>query len=102
MGKELPVHLLLHGDPYNKENPEVIFWRSRMENVVAEFDGGLKLYDFRLGKNSDNEVEKLSFHLLIPHKYGMSEREICDTLQREMGKYKADIQLSIRFIKSFI
>ncbi len=102
VGKELPVHLLLHGDPYNKENPEVIFWRSRMENVVAEFDGGLKLYDFRLGKNSDNEVKKLSFHLLIPHKYGMSESEICDTLQREMGKYKADIQLSIRFIKSFI
>ena len=102
VGRKLPVHLLLHGDPYNRDNPEVIFWRSRMENVVSMFDSEFKLYDFRLEKNLQGEVEKLSFHLLIPHRYGMTENEIHAALQKEMLKHKADIQLNIRFLKSFI
>ncbi|MBO5959749.1 MAG: cation transporter, partial [Lentisphaeria bacterium] len=56
VAQSLPVHLLLHGDPYSKSNPEVIYWRSRMENEVAKFDSELKLYDFRLGKNAAGEV----------------------------------------------
>ena len=102
VGRKLPVHLLLHGDPYNRDNPEVIFWRSRMENAVSMFDSEFKLYDFRLEKNLQGEVEKLSFHLLIPHRYGMTENEIHDALLKEMLKHKADIQLNIRFLKSFI
>ncbi len=102
VGRKLPVHLLLHGDPYNRDNPEVIFWRSRMENAVSMFDSEFKLYDFRLEKNLQGEVEKLSFHLLIPHRYGMTENEIHAALLKEMLKHKADIQLNIRFLKSFI
>ena len=26
------VHLLLHGDPHDKNHPEIIYWRSRLEN----------------------------------------------------------------------
>ncbi len=101
VGKTLPVHLLLHGDPYNKDNPEVIYWRSRMENTVSMFDSELKLYDFRLEKENDC-VNALSFHLLIPHKYGMSEKEICDALQEKMQSHRPGLILKIRFINSFV
>ena len=50
VANKLPVHLLLHGDPYSKDNPEVIYWRSRLENEVAALDSELKLYDFRLNE----------------------------------------------------
>ena len=101
VGRKLPVHLLLHGDPYSKQNPEVIFWRSRMENEVAMFDGTFKLYDFRVIKNNAGEVYSLAFHLLIPHHYGMSETEIREKLEQKMSKF-GNITLNILFLKSFI
>lgn len=102
VAQSLPVHLLLHGDPYSKSNPEVIYWRSRMENEVAKFDSELKLYDFRLGKDKVGGVVSLSFHLLIPHRYGMTEAEIRTALQERMQAYKAGLELEITFLKSFI
>ncbi len=102
VAQKLPVHLLLHGDPYNTDNPEVILWRSRMENTVAAFDSNFKLYDFHLVKNSAGEVNKLSFHLLIPHKYGMTHEEIREELCRRMSIYASGLQLDILFLKSFV
>ena len=102
VAKTMPVHLLLHGDPYSKNDPEVIFWRSRMENEVSRFDSELKLYDFKLAKNPDGAVEILSFHLLVPHRYGMNETEIHDILTGKIRQYSPDITLDIRFLKSFI
>ncbi len=102
VAKKLPVHLLLHGDPYNKNNPEVIYWRSRLENSAAEFDSELKIYDFRLMKNEQNEVFALSFHLLVPHRYALSEKELREKLQNRMQKYKPDLILEISFQKSFV
>lgn len=102
VARTLPVHLLLHGDPYNKSNPEVIYWRSRMENEVAKFDSELKLYDFRLGKDNAGNVVSLSFHLLIPHRYGLTESEIHAALQDRIRVYKDDLELQILFLKSYI
>jgi hypothetical protein len=102
VGRKLPVHLLLHGDPYNKDNPEVIFWRSRMENIIGNFDSELKLYDFRLIKDDDGRVEMLSFHLLIPHRYPMSEDEVKTALVKEIRAFEPAMDLNILFLKSFI
>ena len=74
----LPVHLLLHADPYHQDDPEVIFWRSRMENAVSALNCEFKLYDFRLVRDDAGTVQKLSFHLLIPHQYAIEETEIHD------------------------
>ena len=102
VAKKLPVHLLLHGDPYSKNNPEVIYWRSRMENAVSSIDSELKLYDFRLPGCENGQGRKISFHLLVPHRYWMSENEIREKLQQLMAEYQADIELEITFLRSFI
>ena len=102
IGRKMPVHLLLHADPYNTNNPEVIYWRSRMENAASEFDRELKLYDFRLQKNDDDKVTGLSFHLLVPRRYSFSEKEITRILTEKMRRHQQDIELEIRFLKSFV
>lgn len=102
VGKHLPVHLLLHGDPYNKTNPEVIGWRSKMENVVSMFDGEFKLYDFRLLRDSDGKVTALSFHMLIPHNYILSEAEITSALESRMSVYQSGLKLEIKFVQSYV
>ena len=102
VAKKLPVHLLLHGDPCSKDNPEVIYWRSRLENAVSALDSELKLYDFRLPGCVEGKVKTISFHLLIPHRYWMNENEIKDKLQEKIAVYQSDIELEITFLKSFI
>lgn len=102
VAKKLPVHLLLHGDPYNKKNPEVIYWRSCIENIVSQLDSELKLYDFRLEKDNSTDQINLSFHLLVPHKYGMSNDEIRNELLQKLMSYQKNISLNIVFLKSFI
>ena len=100
--KELSIHLQLHGDPHDKKHPEIIFWRSRLENTVSAFDSDFKIYDFKLIKNMQGDVEALSFHLLLPRKYAMTEEQICKFLQEKMRVHKADLRLEIRFIRSFV
>lgn len=100
--KTLPVHLLLHGDPYSKSDPEVIYWRSRMENTVAKYDASFKLYDFRIGKDENGKVCTLSYHLLIPHKYSVTKELIHADLQKKMKEYNEELVLEIQFLNSYI
>lgn len=102
VAQKLPVHLLLHGDPYSKDNPEVIYWRSRLENAVSSIGSELKLYDFRLPGYIGGEVKKISFHLLVPHHYQLSDNEIREKLQQKAALQQHGIELEITFLKSFI
>lgn len=102
VAKELSVHLLLHGDPYDKQHPETIFWRSRLENQVATLDSEMKVYDFRIDKNESGAVTELSFHLLIPHRCDNMENELLVKLTERMQQYRPELKLTIRFIKSFV
>ena len=102
VARTLSVHLLLHGDPHDKTHPEIIYWRSRLENVVAGLDGEMKVYDFKLQKNDDGTVESLDFHLLMPHRYAVAEEVIKIKLQEKMQSYQENIALNIRFVKSFV
>ena len=102
VGKNLSVELLLHGDPYDKSNPEVILWRSRVENIVSVLNQGLKVYDFKLEKSCSGKIENICFHLLQPHCCTMSAGEIENFLQTQMSKYDPEITLVIRFIRSFV
>lgn len=102
VARKLPVHLLLHADPYDNEQSDVILWRSRMENTLVNFDCCLKLYDFRLSKTAAGDVEKISFDLLIPRKYPVSEVEILETLQKKMQIFHSALVLDIRFVNSFV
>ncbi len=102
VGRNLSVDLLLHGDPYDKSNPEVILWRSRVENLVSVLEHGLKVYDFKLEKSCSGKIENICFHLLQPYSCSMSADEIENFLQTQMKKYDSELRLVIRFIRSFV
>ena len=102
VAKELSVHLLLHGDPHDKNSPEIIYWRSRLENTAACVDAEMKIYDFKVIKDAGGAVQSLDFHLLIPHRCRISEEFIKESILKKMQNYKEDIQLEIRFVRSFV
>jgi cation diffusion facilitator family transporter len=102
VARKLSLHLLLHGDPHDKKHPEIIYWRSRLENAVASFDSEMKVYDFKLVKKEDGTVSALDFHLLIPRRYPHPEELIKAQLTEKMHSYSHEIALEIRFVKSFV
>lgn len=102
IGKEMPIHLLLHCDPYNTQVPAVSEWRVKLEKVVDEFDSKFKVYDFRLVQAEDSKVV-LQFHMLVPRNYIFSYDEVKAKLTDLMSeKYEKDIKLQIEFINSYI
>ena len=42
IGRHMPVHLLLHCDPCDADDPELRLWQGRLENAVAELSSRYK------------------------------------------------------------
>ena len=101
VASRMQIRLLLHCDPCNISDPEVIKWRGTMEEIVSGFDCRLKLYDFRLGF-CGTRLDKLHFHLLIPRNHPMDNSQISSHLTTEINKINPDIKLAIEFISSFV
>lgn len=100
VGKQLPVHLLLHSDPYDTADPVVKEWRVKLEDVIVDFDSKFKVYDFRLDEGAEGRC--LTFHLLFPRSYVLTGEEITAELTRRMQKYDPQIRLKIEYIHSYV
>ena len=100
IGKKMPVHLLLHCDPYQPADPEAKNWRVRLENATANLEPHFKLYDFRMKKSEEKLI--LTCHILIPRNYCLTNEEIHARLSEEMAKYPPAPELKIAFIHPYI
>ena len=100
IGKNMPVHLILHCDPYNPKDQEGKIWRVRLEDKVKEIDPHFKLYDFRLKHSGDTPL--LYCHILIPRNYILSQEEIHDRLNTAMAAFSPVPELQIIFIHPYI
>ena len=100
IGKNMPVHLILHCDPYNPKDQEGKIWRVRLEDKVKEIDPHFKLYDFRLKHSGDSP--HLYCHILIPRNYILSQEDIYKRLNTEMAKFSPAPELQIIFIHPYI
>ena len=101
VSKRMPVRLLLHCDPCNLDDPEVIKWRGQMEEIVTAYDCQFKLYDFRL-KTSEKGNLQLYFHLLTPRHYLADKSNIHAYFTRQIQKSAPEVELLIEFIDSFV
>ena len=101
VAKRMPVRLLLHCDPCNTSDPEIIKWRGKMEEIITAFDCQFKLYDFRL-KISDCGKLQLHFHLLIPRNYPIEREVLLQKFTARLQETAPDVKLIIEFIDSFV
>ncbi len=101
VGRELPIFLVLHGDPFDTEDPTVKMWRARMEDAVLAFDPKFRLYDFHLHAEPGKPL-LLSYHLLIPRNYALDESEITGRLTAVMTAYDPEIRLDITYLNAFV
>ncbi|MBQ4107720.1 MAG: cation transporter [Lentisphaeria bacterium] len=99
VARHMPVRLVLHCDPFQSDDPFVKNWRARAEDLVQKIDPVLKLYDFRVVVK---EGPQLSFHLLIPRDFRLSENELKVILLTGLQRFSPQVTLDILFVNSFV
>ena len=100
IGKNMPVHLLLHCDPCDADDPELRLWQGRLENAVADFNPRCKVYDLRLRRSEG--ARTLEFHLLVPR----DDKTECGELQKRLAaaltKYPDPPELKLKIVRSYV
>ena len=100
IGRHMPVHLLLHCDPVDAEDPELRLWQGRLENAVAEYNPRCKVYDLRLRREDDGKT--LEFHLLLPRDDRSKGAELETLFAEALGKYPDPPRLKLQVVRSYV
>lgn len=93
--EQFNVELTVHMDPVDVDNAYENGLKELVENLVSEFDGALKIHDFRL--NSDGDGQSVTFDLVIPYKYDKTYDEITKYLSDGLVANGVTARLEINF-----
>ncbi|MBQ7696349.1 MAG: hypothetical protein IJT50_14640 [Lentisphaeria bacterium] len=98
IGKNMPVHLLLHCDPCHASGPRTREWQDKVENAAAEINPMFKVYDFRFRR--EGKTPRLEFELLVPSTCSADMKEIEAQLAAVMKRYPAAPPLDFKIVHS--
>ncbi len=99
VAKRYPVHLTLHCDPFDEDDPEYKAWRLAAVRTAEEINGGFKVYDFRMTFLTHRH---LFFNLLVPRSCIMSRAEITGELQKRLRCLDPDVTVTIRIENAYV
>ncbi|MBP5530617.1 MAG: cation transporter [Lentisphaeria bacterium] len=100
IGQHMPVHLLLHCDPCDADNPELRLWQGRLENAVAEYNPRCKVYDLRLRHEDGGGL--LEFHLLLPRDDRSTGAELETLFAEALDRYPDPPRLKLQIVRSYV
>ena len=100
IGRHMPVHLLLHCDPCDADDPDLRMWQGRLENAAAELNPQYKIYDLRWKR--DTEKPALTFHLLVPQSCDIDEAKAAERLAAALKKYPGAPELCPGIVRSYV
>lgn len=99
--EELGIFLVVHMDPIETKNPEVLQIREDAYQVMKETDPACRLHDFRVvhGKDRIN----LIFDMVVPREYDEEKKNdvkarFCDTMKQKDGRYEFVITMEHSFV----
>lgn len=85
--RELGVHLVLHLDPVEPENEEVVALREQVRDAVQAIQAGLDVHDFRVVKTYDHM--NVIFDVEVPDVCRMDADEIKRAVENSVRKMDA-------------
>lgn len=101
VGEELGLILVIHMDPLETENLQILEVRNQVKTLLSSIDSRLSMHDFRLvnGKNRKN----LIFDLVVPYSYDKNAQEkLRKEIQEEISHLDKQYQCVITIEKSFL
>ena len=99
--RELGMFLVIHMDPLEVNNEQLLAAKQKVKRVVKGIDEALSLHDFRMvdGKNQIN----LIFDLVVPVSYDKEKKkEVCQIIRRKMNELDTRFQCVIQVENSFV
>nr|WP_317283537.1 cation diffusion facilitator family transporter [uncultured Sellimonas sp.] len=99
--KYLGIYLLIHMDPIETKNEEVIITKDAVEKTIREMDDSVSIHDFRMvsGQHQIN----LIFDMVVPHGYSKEqERELLHRVTEKIHHMDERYQCVITMEKSFV
>ncbi len=99
--RNLGVFLVIHMDPIETKNEQVLEAKKVAENTLKELDENVTIHDFRLvdGKHQKN----LIFDMVVPYEYTRDqEKELCRKLRARLNEKDSRFQCVITVERSFI
>ena len=99
--KYLGIFLVIHMDPIETKNEQVLLAKSNVEKVLKELDPDVGFHDFRMvdGKEQIN----LIFDMVVPYGYDKEKQnQICLELMNRLSEIDPRYQCVITLDKSFV
>ncbi len=101
VGAKLNILLVIHMDPVETHDAEVLAIKEKLQNIIAALDPELAFHDFRLVKGQKRI--NLIFDLEIPLSYGQKESErVVSQLRALMQEIDPRYECVIDMDKSFV
>ena len=99
--KYLGTFLVIHMDPIETKNEQVLAAKRLTEKVLKEIDSVLSIHDFRM---VDGEKQiNLIFDMIVPHQYDREkEKEVCKRLRKELQETDDRFRCVITVERSYI
>lgn len=99
--EELGIFLVIHMDPIETKDEEVLFIRRKTEQIVRELDEQTTLHDFRMVQGV--EQINLVFDLVVPREYSEEKgQEILEQLTQKIQALDSRYQCVVTLEKSYI
>ncbi|MDH6364050.1 cation diffusion facilitator family transporter [Enterococcus sp. PF1-24] len=98
--KDLQVDLVCHLDPVPVNDGEFMVVYQQVLAIVHQLNLELRLHDFRIEK-SQNPI-LLSFDLVVPAKFTLSDQEIEAAIQRQLQRKIGEYQMQITFDHNYL
>ena len=101
VSKKLKLFLVIHMDPVETRNQEVLEIKSKLERIVHALDANLSFHDFRV-VNGEHQVN-LIFDLVVPREYSQEDadkvlHQVMALMQEQDPRYQCVITLDHSFI----
>ena len=99
--KYLGIFLVVHMDPIETKDEQVLAAKRQTEEVLAGIDPALSIHDFRM---VDGEKQiNLIFDMIVPYQYDREkEKEVCKKLRKELQEIDDRYRCVITVEKSYV
>lgn len=99
--KEMGIFLVIHMDPIEINNKQLVATKQQVAEVVKALDSVLTIHDFRM-VSGENQIN-LIFDLVVPASYDKERRkELCQNLRKQMYDIDPRYQCVIQVENSFV
>ena len=82
--EKMKCEAVIHMDPIVTENPRILELKNNVRKILKDMDVQLSMHDFRVVEGTTHT--NLIFDIVVPFKYKMSDREVCQQISSSIKK----------------